>query len=141
MRRLSILFTILTCFSASRAAADTSVVFNEIMYHPATNEAAFEWVELRNQMAVDVDLSGWSITGGIQFTFASNTIVRGGGYKVVALAPATLAALTGSTNITGPSSVTPHNFPASRRDRREISSKCDAASFSSISGVPACAGL
>ena len=61
-----------------------------------------EWVELRNQMAVDVDISDWSITGGIQYTFPSNTIVRGGGFKVVALSPATLIALTGSTNVVGP---------------------------------------
>ena len=27
------------------ARADTSIVFNEIMYHPATNEPAMEWVE------------------------------------------------------------------------------------------------
>src|SRR5437868_3807602 len=35
--------------------ADPAVVFNEIMYHPATNEANLEWVELYNQMAVDMD--------------------------------------------------------------------------------------
>ncbi|PYJ00143.1 MAG: hypothetical protein DME25_21400, partial [Verrucomicrobia bacterium] len=84
---------------------DTSVVFNEIMYHPATNEPAMEWVELRNQMSVDVDLSGWSITGGIQYSFASNTIVRGGGYVLVALSPPTLMATVGSTNVLGPFTV------------------------------------
>src|SRR5687768_18244124 len=47
----------------------------------------------------------------------------------------------GSTNITGPSSATPHNCPASRRDRREMSSKYDAARFSSMSRGPAFAGL
>src|SRR5260221_7543617 len=57
--------------------ADTVVVFNEIMYHPATNEPNMEWIELHNQEAVDVDISGWSITGGINYSFASNTIVRG----------------------------------------------------------------
>jgi hypothetical protein len=76
--------------------------FNEIMYHPATNEPAMEWVELRNQLAVDIDISDWSIRGGIQFTFASNTIVRGGGYIVVAISPASLRAATGLANIVGP---------------------------------------
>jgi hypothetical protein len=76
--------------------------FNEIMYHPATNEPAMEWVELRNQLAVDIDISDWSIRGGIQFTFASNTIVRGGGYIVVAVSPASLQAVTGLANIVGP---------------------------------------
>ena len=71
--------------------ADTSVVFNEIMYHPSTNEALFEWIELRNQMAVDVDLSGWSISGGSRYAFPSNTVVRGGGFVLVAAAPSTLS--------------------------------------------------
>src|SRR5258706_14203625 len=82
--------------------ADTVVVFNEIMYHPATNEPAMEWVELHNQQAVDVDLSGWAITGGIDYSFASNTIVRGNGYVVVAVSPTNLMAATGLTNVLGP---------------------------------------
>ena len=38
--------------------ADSVVVFNEVMYHPLEREAELEWVELHNQMAVDVDISG-----------------------------------------------------------------------------------
>ena len=53
-----------------RAVADSTVVFNEIMYHPSTNEAALEWVELHNQMAVNMDVSGWSLQGGVQFECA-----------------------------------------------------------------------
>src|SRR2546427_359543 len=82
--------------------ADTVVVFNEIMYHPATNESALEWVELRNQMAVDVDISAWSIAGGIQYTFPSNSIMRGGAFLVVAVSPGALTAATGVTNVVGP---------------------------------------
>ena len=102
MKRLLLFLVFLTVALARGLRADTSVVFNEIMYHPATNEPAMEWVELRNQMAVDVDLSGWSITGGIQYSFASNTIVRGGGYVLVALSPPTLMTTVGSTNVLGP---------------------------------------
>src|SRR5438876_9611577 len=85
-----------------RGVADSTVTFNEIMYHPSTNEAALEWVELHNQMAVDVDISGWSIAGGIQYAFASNSIVRGGGFLVVAISPSDLVTATGVTNIVGP---------------------------------------
>src|SRR5437016_10515711 len=84
------------------ARADSVVVFNEIMYHPATNEPALEWVELYNQMAVDVDISGWSIGGGIQYSFPSNSIVRGGGFVLVAVSPSALSAATGLTNVLGP---------------------------------------
>ncbi len=82
--------------------ADSTVVFNEIMYHPPTNEALLEWVELYNQQAVDMDLSGWSLANGISFQFAEGTILAGGGHLVVASSPATLKAVTGLTNIYGP---------------------------------------
>src|SRR6267142_6430725 len=81
------------------AFADTVLVFNEIMYHPATNEPAMEWVELHNQEAVDVDLTGWSLDGGIHFTFVSNTIVRGNGYLVIASSPSALMAASGLTGV------------------------------------------
>src|SRR5438552_3140105 len=88
--------------AAATARADVSVVFNEIMYHPATNEPAMEWVELYNQMAVDVDMSGWSLDGDIHYTFAPKTVVHGGAFVVVAIAPTNLAAITGLTNVLGP---------------------------------------
>ena len=37
---------------------DSVVVFNEIMYHPEDADG-IEWIELHNQMSVDVELSGW----------------------------------------------------------------------------------
>src|SRR5438034_1909376 len=83
-------------------AADSIVVFNEIHYHPATNEAANEWVELHNQMAVDIDLSAWSLQGGIGYTFAEGTIVPAAGYLVVASNPTALQTTTGITNVLGP---------------------------------------
>lgn len=87
----------------AQARADSTVVFNEIMYHPnATNEAQLEWVELHNQMAVDMDLSGWSLSGDVQFAFAEGTVLGGGKYLVVATSPATLTAATGATNVIGP---------------------------------------
>src|SRR6266545_2254376 len=92
---------LLACLVAS-AHADSPVVFNEIMYHPLTNEPAFEWVELQNQMSVEVDLSGWSLDHGVGFRFAEGTILGAGGYLVVASSPATLMTATGLTNVLGP---------------------------------------
>src|SRR5262249_29114549 len=82
--------------------ADSVVVFNEVMYHPATNEPALEWVELYNQNAVDVDLSGWRLSDGIDYTFPSGSIIRGGGYLVVSISPETLRAVASITNVLGP---------------------------------------
>src|SRR5512138_1491046 len=91
-----------TVAGVGTAHADTSIVFNEIMYHPATNEPAMEWVELYNQMAVDVDLSNWSLDGDIRYRFGPNTVLHGGAFLVVAISPTNLAAATGLANILGP---------------------------------------
>src|SRR6267378_4391261 len=79
MKRFAACLLLVACSLRSSLAADSIVVFNEIHYHPATNEAANEWVELHNQMAVDIDLSAWSIQGGIGYTFPENTIIPAGG--------------------------------------------------------------
>ena len=77
-------------------------MFNEINYHPATNEAALEWIELHNQLAVDVDLSGWSLGGGIDFRFSEGAVIAGNGYCVIAASPVDLAKASGLTNVFGP---------------------------------------
>ena len=87
---------------AWRCLADSTVVFNEIMYHPAEDEPNSEWIELHNQMAVNMDLSNWFLAGGIAFKFPDGTVLRGGEYLVVARNPAALAAATGAANVIGP---------------------------------------
>jgi hypothetical protein len=73
---------------------DSIVVFNEIMYHPAAAndaaELAAEWIELRNQMATDIDLTGWSLSGGVNYSFPPGTIILGGAHLVIAANPAAL---------------------------------------------------
>ena len=58
------------------------VTFNEIQYNPAAVGAP-EWVEIVNQCAVRIDLSGWQITGGIAFTFADGAFIEPGAFLVV----------------------------------------------------------
>ncbi|MEO8353378.1 MAG: LamG-like jellyroll fold domain-containing protein, partial [Chthoniobacteraceae bacterium] len=76
------------------ARADVVVVFNEIMYHPAAAnpaaEGALEWIELRNEMSVDIDMSGWAFTDGVSYVFPEGTIIPAHGYLVVAADPAAL---------------------------------------------------
>jgi hypothetical protein len=62
--------------------ADATAVFNEVMYHPAA-AAAPEWIELRNVLSVNLDLSGWSITGGVNFVFPEGTVLPSGGFLTV----------------------------------------------------------
>src|SRR5688572_163454 len=75
--------------------ADSAVVFNEIMYHPAAGESSLEWVEFHNLLAADVDVSRWTLRGGIDFDFAEGTVVPAGGRLVLALDPAALRAASG----------------------------------------------
>src|SRR5688572_5790903 len=88
--------------AAPSALADSTVVFSEIMYHPAGNEPALEWIELHNQMAVDMDISDWRLAGGVHFVFPEETILGGGDYLVVAASPGALQAASGYADAWGP---------------------------------------
>ena len=89
--------------TSSASSADAVLVFNEIMYHPATNEAGLEWMEFYNQLAVDIDVSGWRVSDDTDYTFPAGTRVAGRSYIVLARDPTTLMAATGlSSNVFGP---------------------------------------
>lgn len=92
------------CFEPleTRRVLDSTVVFNEIMYHLDANEDALEWVEFYNQLSVDMDVSSWRIAGGIDYEFAEGTIVPGRGYLVVAIDPVALEAASGYSDALGP---------------------------------------
>ncbi len=85
-----------------RIVLDSTVVFNEVFYNPAGVDTELEWVELHNQMAVDMDLSGWRIDGGIGYDFAEGSILPGGEYIVVAKNPEALALTSGFADALGP---------------------------------------
>src|SRR3954453_19268208 len=103
MKRLALFcFGGLLLLTSTRVRGDTTMVFNEIMYHPAANEPAMEWIEFYNQLVCDLDVSGWRVTGGIDYTFPNNSIIRGRGFLVLAINPAALAAQTGLVNVYGP---------------------------------------
>ncbi|MCA9151822.1 MAG: lamin tail domain-containing protein, partial [Planctomycetales bacterium] len=76
----------------ARCVLDSTVVFNELMYYPRPElgGAASEWIELHNQMSVDVELSNWRIDGGVEYQFPVGTILAAGDYLVVAADPTQL---------------------------------------------------
>lgn len=61
-----------------------SVVLNEIMYHPASELADDEYIELHNPGQVTVHLAGWRLEDGVRFTFPSDAEIAPGGFVVVA---------------------------------------------------------
>ena len=82
-------------------AAPGSITFDEILYHPPS-DGDLEWIEIYNPMVLDMDLSGWSLDGGVTFTFVEGTIMPAGGFLVVAAAPALLENETGFADALGP---------------------------------------
>ena len=79
------------------AGPEAVVTFNELQYHPVTPQTTGEWLEIRNQHSVDVDLTGWRIDGGIDFNFPAGTVIRGSQYLIIAASPGAFQAATGFT--------------------------------------------
>ena len=99
---LTLLSVLLSFPAAAFAGVDSVVTFNEVHYNPTLAQSAGEWIELKNQNSVNVDLSGWRLDGGADFVFPAGTVIPGGGYLVVAENPAALMAAHGITGVRGP---------------------------------------
>jgi hypothetical protein len=82
----------------------TGLVITEIMYKPAprTDGRVLDYVEIFNSNPYFEDISGYRLSGGIDYTFPSNTVMQGGAYLVVAKAPADVEAVYGLSNVLGP---------------------------------------
>ncbi|MGA2853748.1 MAG: lamin tail domain-containing protein, partial [Verrucomicrobiota bacterium] len=81
------------------------VAFSEIMWKPAarTDGKNLEFVEIYNSNPWFQDISGYQITcADMNYTFPPNTQIPGGGYLVVAAAPADIQSVYGITNVVGP---------------------------------------
>ncbi len=82
------------------------VVINEIMYHHASREERYEYIELYNRGKSEIPLDGWSFTDGIDYAFPTGAAIAPGGYLVVAKDPDFLATvydnLTVGVNLLGP---------------------------------------
>ena len=76
------------CVASSSVLAQ--VVINEIHYEPDSVDAPEEFLELYNAGESAVDLSGWSFTDGILYTFAEGTRLEPGAFLVLAQDPASV---------------------------------------------------
>src|SRR5450759_259743 len=85
------LFAAILMESAFPAIAGT-VLINEIMYHPDSQNLNESYVELFNPGPGAADISGWQFTQGFLYVFPSNTVVGPGTYLVVAANSAAFAA-------------------------------------------------
>ena len=83
----------------------TGLVITEIHYHPADTEEDspnLEFVELYNSQQWPEDLSGFRLSGDVDFTFPAGTEIGAGEYLVIAAAPEDVADHYGVQNVLGP---------------------------------------
>ena len=82
----------------------TGWAITEIMYHPArrVDGKNLEFIELYNSNPFFEDLGEYRLTGDIDYTFPKGTVVPGGGFVVVAKAPADVQAVYGLAGVLGP---------------------------------------
>lgn len=79
------------------------IVISELMLHPTNRPDGknLEFVELYNSNPFNEDISGFRLTGQIDFTFPSNTVLRARSYGVVASSATDLQSVYGVVNIFG----------------------------------------
>ncbi|MFH1532883.1 MAG: lamin tail domain-containing protein [Pseudomonadota bacterium] len=80
--------------------AGGTVVFTEVMYKPA-NGSNLAWVELYNPFSIDMDVSGWRLSGDVSYLFPDDTFMPPGGTLVVASDPGAMG-LPGAAEALGP---------------------------------------
>lgn len=85
-------------FFSTTALIPSGVVINEIHYDPSDEATPGEFIELHNPGDSEIDLSSWSVTDAVTYTFPSGTIIQAGAYLVVAQDPATILARHGVTS-------------------------------------------
>ncbi|HMJ88490.1 MAG TPA: lamin tail domain-containing protein, partial [Candidatus Acidoferrum sp.] len=111
-----------TLGASNQFVLHTEIVINEIMYRhkpfPSVNgqpaeENPEEWIELFNRSSNAVNLTGWSLSGGIGFQFPDNKLIAPGAYLVVAKDANSLRAIYPTIDIVG-------NFSGSLASQGEV---------------------
>jgi hypothetical protein len=72
---------------AAALSVQGGIVINELMYNPVGG-SDYEFIELHNTGPVDLDLNGYSFSGGVTYTFSSLHILEVGEFLVLAGNPA-----------------------------------------------------
>src|SRR5262249_18248836 len=81
----------------------TPLAISEIMYHPAARSDGrnLEFIEIHNSAAIPQKLDGFRISGDVDFTFPTNTVLAPGARLVVAANAADVQAVYGIANVIG----------------------------------------
>ena len=81
----------------------TGLVISEIMYHPTNcpDGKVLEFIELYNSQVFAEDISGYRLSGQVDYTFPTNKTIAAGGYLVVAPVPADVQSVYGISGVLG----------------------------------------
>ena len=74
---------LLLSFALCARGAERDIIINEIMYHPPLGMEELQYVELFNRGKDPVDVSKWSFTKGIKYSFPAQTKIEPGQFFVV----------------------------------------------------------
>ena len=149
------LLAVLCISAALTTVAPAQVVFSEIQYHPVeepvfnadgtpflqlTNDL-HEFVEIQNAGAATMNVGGWRLEGGVNYTFPTNTTIAPGTFCVIAKDPVRLAAVYGlnAANVLGPYSGFLGNASESVRLLDSSGGVMDAVTYDSVFPWPASA--
>ncbi|HEY2951819.1 MAG TPA: lamin tail domain-containing protein [Verrucomicrobiae bacterium] len=83
----------------------TGLAISEILYHPRTVAGfsnSLEFIELFNSQAFDERIGGYRISGSVDYLFPTNTVIKSGGFIVVAREPAFVQTYYGLSGVLGP---------------------------------------
>ena len=69
-----------------------AVVINEIHFNGVDNTVRNEFIELYNTGPSSESLTGWRISGGVDYSFPAGTSIAAGGYLLVSESPSTILA-------------------------------------------------
>ncbi|MGB0931752.1 MAG: lamin tail domain-containing protein [Chitinophagales bacterium] len=83
---LSICVLFLFSYFPAIAQSESDIVITEIMYNPPESGAdSLEFIELYNKSGAAIDISGYSFSEGVTFTFPANTVIESEGYVLSAV--------------------------------------------------------
>lgn len=69
--------------AANAPVITTSIVINEIMNDPISEQDQAEYIELYNKTGSPVSIAGWKLRGGVDYDFPAGTSVPANGYLIV----------------------------------------------------------
>ncbi len=119
----------------------TGLVISEIMYHP-TNRVdgkILEFIELYNSQVFAEEISGYRLSGEINYTFPTNTMIPAGGYLVVAPVPADIQSVYGLASVVGGFTNRLSNGSGTVRLRNKAGAVLLEANYSADPGWPVAA--